>query len=176
TGMAVLQASLEADAGQHEAARARLERLLQSALDPRQAFRAHKELARVLDKLGEHQRVFPHLHKAAALSGSVPEIAEKNPDTMPAVIRSNRAGFDRDAVGRWAAADLPQERPPPVFLIGFMRSGTTLTQEVLGSHPQAFVSDESDLISATQRELHRLDPARLGTADKLSRIDRDGVV
>lgn len=172
----VFVGSLEADAGDYAAANARLARLLAGPLDAGQAFRAHKEMARVLDRTGECGAAFAHLRAAGALAGQVPEIAEKDVEAMPAIIRANQASFGPDVMVRWAGADLPREREPPVFLVGFMRSGTTLTQEVLGAHPDVFVSDESDLITATLRELHRMDPARLGTADKLRRLGRDGVI
>lgn len=168
--------SLEADAGAYEAAKERLTRLLAGRLDARQAFRAHKEMARVLDRTGVHGAVFAHLRAAGALAGEVPEIVEKGVDAMPAIIRANQASLGRDVMARWADADLPQVCESPVFLVGFMRSGTTLTQEVLGAHPDVLVSDESDLVTATLRELHRMDPARLGTADKLRRLGRDGVI
>jgi len=73
--MQILLASLEADAGLNEAARDRLETALAAPLEPREAFRAHKELARVLDKLKAYDQVFSHLHASANLSASLPEYA-----------------------------------------------------------------------------------------------------
>ena len=175
-GLGVLTASLVADAGQHAQAQSRLDTMLTEGLAPSEAFRAHKELARVFDRLGAFAEVFPHLRAAAALAREVPEIAELSLDAMPAIVRENRAAFDQRTLTRWSAENLPQERPPPVFLVGFMRSGTTLTQQVLAAHPDAFVSDEVDLVSATLRELHRIVPGRMSTAEKLRRLDRSGVV
>jgi tetratricopeptide (TPR) repeat protein len=170
--MRVLQASLEADAGNYSAARDRLQMLLNEPLETRQAFRAQKEMARVVDRLGQSEQVFKHLYKAAALSESLPEYAEHNLLAIPAIIESNRSGFDRELMGRWAGEAFSRERAPPVFLIGFMRSGTTLTQEVLDTHPDVFVSDEADFVSATLRHLHQLHPGRIGTADKLRKLAR----
>jgi tetratricopeptide (TPR) repeat protein len=174
--MQVLQASLEADASQHAAARTRLEELLNHNLEPRSAYRAHKELARVLDRLGECDRVFPHLNRAATLSDSLPEYAEQNIAALPSIIKANRAGFDRDLLARWSTTMFPSDLPAPVFLIGFMRSGTTLTQEVLGAHADVFVSDEVDFLLATLRQLHQLNTARLSTADKLRQLGVDDIL
>lgn len=173
--MQVLQGSLEADAGRNETARQRLQALLAQAPDARTAFRAHKELARVHDRLGEHAQVFPHLHASAALARSLPEYSQPDAALLPDMIRSNTAGFDRALMERWSAADFAQDRPAPVFLIGFFRSGTTLTQEVLDVHPDVFVADETDFIWAVHRELHRMDPSRSSTADKLRTLDLAGV-
>jgi hypothetical protein len=35
----------------------------------------------------------------------------------------------------WTAAAPSSERPPPVFLFGFPRSGTTLLDTMLAGHP-----------------------------------------
>jgi tetratricopeptide (TPR) repeat protein len=173
--MQVLQGSLEADAGRSEEAKRRLQALLDEGLDARAAFRAHKELARVLDRLGEYGQVFPHLHAAAALARTLPEYTQQNAALLPDLIRANTAGFDRALMKRWSGADFTQERPAPVFLIGFFRSGTTLTQEVLDVHPDVFVADETDFIWAVHRELHRMDPSHSSTADKLRKLDLAGV-
>ncbi len=71
--MQIFQSSLEADANQSEAARNRLETVLKQTLSPREEFRARKELARVLDRLGVFDQVFHNLHKAAAFSGDLPD-------------------------------------------------------------------------------------------------------
>jgi len=176
TMMQILQASLEADAKLNDAARQRLEKVLSNRLNAREEFRAHKELARVLDKLGEYDQVFPHLHASARLSASLPEINAQDAAFIPNMIKSNKAGFDRGLMGRWSEAKFPQDQPPPAFLIGFMRSGTTLTQEVLGSHPGIFVADEENFIWAMHRELHQMNSSNAGTVEKLKQLDLPGVM
>lgn len=175
TMMQVLQGSLEADAGRLDDAKTRLEALLSRRIEPRAEFRARKELARVLDRQGEYDRVFAELHVAGALGRTLPEYAQQDRALLPNLIDANRAGFDPALLGRWSAADFAQDRPAPVFLIGFFRSGTTLTQAVLDAHPDVFVADETDFIWSVQRELHRIDPSPGSTADKLRRLDRTGV-
>ncbi|MEN9437454.1 MAG: hypothetical protein RIR09_2109, partial [Pseudomonadota bacterium] len=60
----ILQASLETDAGQSASAKLRLEDVLSYELTAQEEFRAHKELARALDKLGDYEQAFSHLHAA----------------------------------------------------------------------------------------------------------------
>lgn len=174
--MQVLLASLEADAGLDEDARGRLERILAVPPPAREAFRAHKELARVLDRLKAYDGVFAHLHAAGRLSGALPEYAQQNRALLPDLIRANTAGFDRDLMGRWSDTAFPRDLPPPVFLVGFFRSGTTLAQEVLGAHPQVRVADEADFVWAMQRELHRMVGGGGSTADKLRTLDHMGIL
>ncbi|MBI3432234.1 MAG: sulfotransferase [Hydrogenophilales bacterium] len=174
--MQVLLASLEADAGLNEDARHRLETVLAAQMLPREAFRAHKELARVLDKLKAYNQVFPHLHASARLSATLPEYVQQNLAFLPNMIRTNTAGFDRDLMGRWSGVAFPPELPAPVFLVGFFRSGTTLAQEVLGAHSDVFVADETDFVWAMQRELHQMVGGNESTADKLSTLDQSDIL
>lgn len=171
----ILLASLEAGDKQYAAARDRLEQALTRELSPEEAFRAHKELATVLDKLKEYPKVFPHLHAAAALSAQLPEVQKQDAALVPALIQASRAGFDAATLGRWSGAEFPADTPAPAFVLGFMRSGTTLTQEVLDAHPGVFLADETDLVYCVVGELQRLSPPGLDIPAQLARLDRAGV-
>ena len=50
--------------------------------------------------------------------------------------------------------------PAPVFLVGFPRSGTTLTEEILGAHPGVITSHEQPVLRRLTQEM----PAVLGRA------------
>lgn len=173
--MQVLMASLEADAGLNEDAKRRLETVLAGQPNAREAFRARKEMARVLDKLKQYDEVFSHLHTSAQLAASLPEYSQQNLSLLPNMIRTNQAGFDRDLMGRWSSASFPQDQPAPIFLIGFFRSGTTLTQEVLGVHPDVCVADETDFVWAMQNELQRMEGSGDSVPDKLRKLDQAGI-
>jgi hypothetical protein len=172
----ILLAGLEAADRQYEPAKQRLEKVLRGYLPPEERFRAHKELAGILDKLGEYPLVFPHLHAAGEVAKVLPEVIRQDAALVPALIRASRDGFDRELLGRWAEAPFPEDRPAPVFLMGFMRSGTTLTQEVLDAHPELFVADEANLIVAVAEELKRMVPAGTGVPDRLRKLDFQGVL
>lgn len=175
--LAILLASLEVGAGQVEDARCRLDKVLQKPLlNPEQKFRAHKEQARVLDKLGDYQQVFAHLHAAARIALQLPEVNRQDMDLVPNMLEINKAEFDRELLGRWSGSVFPAEKPAPVFLLGFMRTGTTLTQEVLGAHPDIFVADETDLIRSAANELSRMSSGKGNMPEQLRKLDLDGVL
>ena len=173
--MQVLQASLEADLGRNEAARQRLRAVLDSQPDARVGFRAHKEMARIVDKLGAYEDVFPHLHAAGHLSKLIPEYAAQDATLIPKQVEASRRWFDPDSLRSWAATPLSDDYPPACFLMGFMRSGTTLTQEVLDAHPGVFVSDEVDFLTPVKRELQQLDPSAVTVEEKIKRLDVSGI-
>lgn len=171
----ILLATMEAQEKFSESAKKRLEKVLQGPMTPEERFRAHKELARLLDKTGNYREVFPHLHAAAEASSELPEVRAQDQRLVPEMLRNNRAGFNRESMGRWGKLDFPADQPAPTFLLGFMRSGTTLTQEVLDAHRGVFLADETDFVSSLYYELHRLIPGKRTTAEKLASIDEVGV-
>lgn len=173
--LAVLMASLELDSRDAQAGVDRLASVLAAGPPPRAAFRAHKELARGLDQLGRYGEVFAHLHAAAAIGPTLPEYAQQPATALAQTIRANRGAFDAGLLQRWAGTAFPADAPAPAFVVGFYRSGTTLTQAVLDAHPRVFVSDEAPLLWGLQRELHRRDPAPGDTAAKLRRLGADGI-
>ena len=179
----VLHASLQADARQYEAAYERLDAVLErlsaapaQGANARALFRGLKEMARVLDALGEYDAVFPQLEAAARLAPLVPEYAAMKLDLVPELIRRNAAGYTRDSMARFAGDGFAEQPRAPVFVMGFFRSGTTLAQEVLRSHPQVFLSDEVGLLRAVEQELQRLQPGLDSVPAKLARVSRNDIL
>jgi tetratricopeptide (TPR) repeat protein len=168
--LSILQASLEADARNYERAQSHLKSILNTSLGYLQAFRAHKELGRTLDALADYDAAFESLTKAGEISPMVPEFQRLSLKLLPAMISANHSSFTKDLLDKWAGKEFADTRSAPVFLIGFYRSGTTLTQAVLDSHPDIFVADESNLLFDVQNEIQRLDTAQGLIADKLARL------
>ncbi len=152
--MQVLQASLEIDARRHEPAVARLQAVLSGRPEPRVAFRAHKEMARALDGLKRFDEVFPHLEAAAAIAPQLLEFRRHDPGAVPRLLEANHRDYSPDLLSRFAGAAFKTRAP--AFIMGFYRSGTTLTQAVLDTHADAFVADEAHMVGDVQRELLRL--------------------
>jgi len=175
--LSILVATLEITSGDLESSRQRLDKVLTNPLlKPEEKFRAHKELARVLDKLGCYDQVFSHLHAAGEESKGLPEVQKQDVQMVPNMLSTYKNEFDSDLLGRWAKTEFPANRPTPVFVLGFMRTGTTLTQEVLGAHPEVFVADETDLVMATVGELKRMFNHKGSIPEMLKQLDLNGVL
>jgi tetratricopeptide (TPR) repeat protein len=163
----LLSASIAIDAGQAADAAARLDALLSTTLPARERFRAHRERARAHDRIGRYDDVFADIAASAALAPQLPEYAAQDRDRVARLLASDAAGFDAAMVCRWRAAPPADALPAPVFVIGYLRSGTTLMQEVLACHLGVLVADEAPLLSATYAAMPSA-PSRLAALDALS--------
>jgi len=73
--------------------------------------------------------------------------------------------FDPQSAAAWPAAPPPDGLPRPIFLVGFPRSGTTLLDQMLTSHPALYTLEEHDLLSEVIAPFQRSDAG-------LARLDR----
>ena len=71
--------------------------------------------------------------------------ADVDADLSPATVQRLRSFVEATDVAAWRAP--PPASEAPVFLIGFPRSGTTLLDQVLASHPQVTTLEERDTLA-----------------------------
>lgn len=170
-GCNILLAILEAKLVNPEQAAARLNRVIERNDEPEQTARAWLEKAVILDKCARYDEAFTALTKAgeihAALSPYSPDQRELIFDTL----QRNRSGFDHNLLHRWPVETVIDDGlPAPAFLLGFLRSGTTLTEQVLGAHPQIIATDESTIIHEVTQELERMSGVNDDHAKALSNL------
>ena len=67
----------------------------------------------------------------------------------------------------WKTIKLLNARPNPVFLIGFPRSGTTLLDSILNSHPSLEVIEEKPMVSKLIDSLSKLPGGGLQDLEKI---------
>lgn len=148
----VLMGVVERRRGDLEAARSRLSRIAEASSDPEVAGRALKELGHVLDRLGEYDAAFETFTRAGEVLARTPTATRIDRDTFIDMVAEYRAGITREVLSSAAAA--PDDGlPTPAFLVGFPRSGTTMTEQVLAAHPSVVTTDEAPLIPAVKEEL-----------------------
>ena len=158
----LIGARLERRNGRLESARTRLTALLESAPDIQITYRANYERGRVLDRLGDYDGAFAAFTNANRQQLDTPEARACNGETMYPVLDEYAAISARQFV-RWGKQPVSDDGPPPVFLVGFPRSGTTMTEQILCSHPHIGTADEKPLLA---RALERL-PVQGRIADRL---------
>jgi len=116
--------------------------------------RFQAELGYLYDRLGDSDRAMACFREANERH-SRRSVAQRYPKEVAlSRIARLRATVTEEWVKQWRARPKPTGwQWPPVFLVGFPRSGTTLLEQVLYSHSQVEVLDEKPVFQEVIKEL-----------------------
>jgi tetratricopeptide (TPR) repeat protein len=114
------------------------ERVLARGLDVAHAINLHHALGKYYDDLDDRDGAFEQ-HR---LGNELARRSRFRYDRAEWTHRVTRtlAAFDRDALADLRSHGLASERP--VFVVGMPRSGTSLTEQILASHPEVYGAGE----------------------------------
>lgn len=164
----LVAARLDRRAGRDEEAVTKLEKIIGRSMDRDTASEIHLLLGQIHDRLGNPSKAMPYIREGKRLRAQA-----SDPDGRA------RARFlsKIDIAGAWTAPSHGQsvaisQEECPVFLIGFPRSGTTLLEQILDSHPAIQTLEEtpiSDVLENTFLEMTG------GGADALERLSYDQI-
>ncbi len=137
---------------------AAMERLTQdiASLPVGAQIQLHFALAKAYDDLGRYDEGFRHLAHGNALNRQ--QIAYDETQ-MHNTFERIQATFDRRLIHAKAGAG--DRSPVPVFIVGMIRSGTTLIEQILASHPSVHGAGELPDFSRLVQQL------RTGPADSI---------
>ena len=107
---------------------------------------ARLDRARLLDKLGRYDEAWPALIDANARLARDMNAAYDAP-RVAAEFAALKAFFTADTVARLPGASVRKDAPKPVFITGFPRSGTTMIEQMLNSHPDIAAGGELPFVS-----------------------------
>ncbi|HEU5398054.1 MAG TPA: tetratricopeptide repeat protein, partial [Gammaproteobacteria bacterium] len=130
-------------------------------LPPEEAIPLHFALARAWDAEGETGKAFAHLTAGNRLKRAGIHYDE-----------ARQAGFFRDFIDGFpalATAGSGDERP--VFIVGMPRSGTSLVEQVLASHPAVYGAGETHALRNALREELPPDPGDYALPQQLATLD-----
>ncbi len=129
----------------------------------------HFALAKAYDDVGRRSLAFEQLTNGNFLKRGKVDYDEA---TQVGVLRGTAAAFTPEVMGTKSGGGNPSE--VPVFVMGMPRSGTTLVEQILASHPDVFGAGElQDFSRAVHGEgLDTVLPAGAGklTGDDLRRL------
>jgi tetratricopeptide (TPR) repeat protein len=107
------------------------------SLSAEERIHLHFALGKVYDDLGQHDRGFSHLVEGNALKRAQIVYDEA---AVLGRFEVTRAAFSAEVVRERAGQGEPS--PVPVFILGLPRSGTTLVEQMLASHPKVHGAGE----------------------------------
>jgi tetratricopeptide (TPR) repeat protein len=117
---------------------AAMQRLVEQGMTPRRELVLRYAIGKHLDDIGDFERAFESYRRANELASACGPAHE--PSSMSAAIDRIIRAYDGDWVRRPRAAAPRSVRP--VFIVGMLRSGTTLAEQILASHRQVFGAGE----------------------------------
>jgi len=120
---------------------------------PLQRMQLNFSLAGLLEDLGEYDRVFPPLAEANSLKRKMFRFSLEPQERMISRICEV---YDVGAVKRFAGKGW--RNGVPIFILGMPRSGTTLTEQILSSHPDVHGAGEIPLLKETVTGYLRIQP------------------
>ncbi len=146
---------------------ARSEGHFQDAIEMLEKVRVHAEnpavmgevyinLGKLYDRIGDAERAFPCFVEGNRLSAQIS--LPKDYDNQSYARKIDHLSVfltDRLAISWKDTTDLNQVKSP-IFLIGFPRSGTTLLDQILDSHPKLQTLEEKPTVAAMREEFRRL--------------------
>ena len=173
--LAALYVRLARHMGEEEQALAKVSELLASdSIGPTQRAALHHELVGMLDRQGKFEQAFSHAAEAHRLG-------RRPYDPL------QHAAFVNDSIRYFTPRKLQSlsraqaAAPRPVFIVGMPRSGTSLVEQILASHPDVHGAGELDdiarVMQTAQQSLRSagkypdcLDALRPDEADRLARL------
>jgi len=124
---------------------------------PRHMATVHLELANTLDALGDYDNAFEAARVGKQHWLQMPEARRFTLQNMESIVNETLAFLRPGCVDAWADPGPDPHGLAPIFFVGFPRSGTTLTERMLESHPSLAASDETpflgDLIKSAAKML-----------------------
>lgn len=115
------------------------------------------EVARLYEKLGDADKAYEHFAAANALQIESPAGVRIDHSKYLAEISSETNILANTPPTPQPLPDQNDTPPDPLFLIGFPRSGTTLLDQVLDSHPDIVVMDERPPLASVHERLSALE-------------------
>lgn len=116
----------------------------------------HFALAQSFDRVGEYELAIGHARRANDLSKVLFQTSQGaafDPVAHRAQVDELITTFDRELIESLAVNGSPSRLP--IVIGGLPRSGTTLTEQILASHPEVFGAGEVGELGRTVREINR---------------------
>lgn len=144
----VVYAQLLSAADRREEARTALERAVANPeIDSQSAAWAHLHLGSVAEKLKDYETAWKHFEIGNTHRGTV-----FNPNLHDAAITDTMMVWSKDRLAKTPHAK-GKKSEQLVFIVGMPRSGTSLVEQIIASHPDVHGGGELNFVTRAAREL-----------------------
>ncbi len=152
----ILLAKLDARDKKGTEAAKRLQKLLAGELKPFHRSAINIELAKILDRIGQHDSVFDHLKAGKSGFRDLYHVTRENNLAYRRSIDQFSSVMSPDLVTSQRPDVLDNPALKLIFLVGFPRSGTTLTEQILEAHPQVTATHELPVLVDLSAHIDRV--------------------
>lgn len=172
--LVAIRARIDADNGLVSEARNRLELLIDSgALTEDERAGIFNKLGKLYDRLGDYDRAYESFEACHRIdSGGIPE---SDTTAYYDIINRYRKVTTPGNVIVWQQNMPKNDLPSPIFLVGFHRSGTTLVERMIATHPDVRVSSEEGLLEDVISRLNAITGSSLGYPYNLNDLTKEQV-
>ncbi len=127
------------------------------------------EKGRLLDKLGRYEEAFAAYREGKRLCREGSGLSYLGDQAQQLAGRLKKF-FTESRLGILPRAGVRAERPQPIFILGFPRSGTTLVEQMLSAHPNISAGDELPIVNELVNALPRMLPSPLAYPEALAEL------
>jgi tetratricopeptide (TPR) repeat protein len=113
-------------------------------------------LANCYDRIGDYNKAYNFFVKANDLSLKLRKVNFFDKNRYLKIIEDREIFFSKSDIKKWKILKPHRTKPDPVFLVGFPRSGTTLLDTALRSHPLIEVIEEKPIVNKLIDSLNKL--------------------
>ena len=124
-------------------------------------------IGEIADRLGDTETAFAAFAEMNSITGSRPDAVQFDSSEHHRIVESLAERTTGDWFESWRPAEPSAEPPSPAFLVGFLRSGTTLLDTILMGHPGTQVIEEEPILARVE--------GQLGEMERLVELDTEGV-
>lgn len=150
-GLRLVAARLARREGRHEEAVAMAEAALAENPSADHQAELHHLLGQMYDRLGDTSRAFAHFSEGNRITARAVSDADRHSYLRRIEQRREQFRATLPLSADTAANATVTGEKSPIFLIGFPRSGTTLLEQILDSHPQLQALDERPTVVVMQK-------------------------
>jgi tetratricopeptide (TPR) repeat protein len=124
-------------------------------------------LGQLLEGAGRYDEAYAAFERMNAIISEDPSEPEQRAVAYRQMLRKQRDSLTPEWVGSWRPAVI-DKRPSPAFLVGFPRSGTTLLDTILMSHPGTEVLEEEPTLMRATEALGGFDSIADASAEQIT--------